>query len=392
MDRYKARGVSAQKEEVHAAIAGADAGLFPSAFCKIVPDHLTGDPEWCIAMHADGAGTKSALAYLYYRETGDASVFRGIAQDALVMNLDDLLCVGATGPFLLSNTIARNARRVPGEVLAEIIAGYEALARQFAEWGIPIVPTGGETADLGDLVGTLVVDATLVTRLPRRQVVANDRVKPGDLIIGLASYGQTTYEAAYNAGMGSNGLTSARHDLLRKEYAARYPETFDPDLPEHLRYAGPFRLGDPLPGAPVTVGQALLSPTRTYAPLLAPLLREQRGAISALIHCTGGGQTKCLRAGRGIHFIKDNLFPPPPLFQAIRRLTHTPWREMYQVFNMGHRMEIIGDPTLLPVVERLGRVLNLEVRVVGRCEASGDPVRNRLTLHTPGGVEHYPEP
>jgi phosphoribosylformylglycinamidine cyclo-ligase len=392
MNRYKARGVSAQKEDVHAAIASGDLGLFPTAFCKIVPDSLTGDPEWCIAMHADGAGSKSALAYLYYRETGDPAVFGGIAQDALVMNLDDLLCVGATGPFLLSNTIARNARRVPGEVLSGILAGYEALVRQFAEWGISVVPAGGETADLGDLVGTLVVDATLATRMRRVDVVANDRIKPGDLIIGLASHGQTTYEAAYNAGMGSNGLTSARHDLLRKEYAMRYPETFDPDLPEYLRYAGPFRLDDPLPGAPVTVGRALLSPTRTYAPLLVELLREHRRAISALVHCTGGGQTKCLRVGRGIHFVKDNLFPPPPLFQTIHRVTNTPWREMYQVFNMGHRMEIIGEPGLLPVVERLGKALNLEVRAVGRCEAAGDTARNRLTLHTPGGVERYPEP
>ncbi|HEX7928039.1 MAG TPA: AIR synthase related protein [bacterium] len=390
MDRYKARGVSAQKEEVHAAIASSDPGLFPSAFCKIVPDDLTGDPAWCVAMHADGAGTKSALAYLYYKETGDVSVFEGIAQDALVMNLDDLFCVGATGPFVLSNTIARNARRVPGEVLNAIISGYDRLIKQFGEMGVPIVQTGGETADVGDLVGTLMVDATVITRLRRADVVPNAKVRPGDAIIGLASYGQTTYEAHYNAGMGSNGLTSARHDLLHKEYAARYPESFDPDLPDNLRYTGPFRLGDPLPGAPVTVGQALLSPTRTYAPLLIELLKEHREQITALIHCTGGGQTKCLRAGRGIRYVKDSLFAPPPLFQAIRRVTNTPWREMYQVFNMGHRMEIIGSEALVPVVERLAKPLNLEVRVVGHCESSADPTRNQLTLHTPGGIERYP--
>jgi phosphoribosylformylglycinamidine cyclo-ligase len=390
MERYKARGVSAQKEDVHAAIAGADPGLFPSAFCKLVPDDLTGDPAWCLAMHADGAGTKSALAYLHYRETGDAAVFRGIAQDALVMNLDDLLCVGARGPFLLSNTIGRNARRVPGEVLAELLAGYEAVIGQYRAWGMTVISTGGETADVGDLVGTLIVDATVTTRLRRAEVIANAAVKPGDLIIGLASFGQTAYETRYNSGIGSNGLTSARHDLLHKDYARRYPETHDPGLPEALCYSGPYRLDEPLPGTPLTVGQALLSPTRSYAPLLGELLAGQRARISALVHCTGGGQTKCLRAGRGIHYVKDNLFPPPPLFQALRRVTGTAWRELYQVFNMGHRMEIVGDPALLPEVERLGRALGLEVRVVGHCEAAPDPARNRLTLHTPGGPETYP--
>ncbi len=389
MDRYKSRGVSAQKEDVHAAIAGGDAGLFPSAFCKIVADDLTGDPAWCLAMHADGAGTKAALAYLYYRDTGDVSVFRGIAQDALVMNLDDLLCVGATGPFLLSNTIGRNARRIPGEVLTEIVAGYDALVRQFREWGVTVVPTGGETADVGDLVGTLIVDATIVTRLRRDRVIANDRVKPGDVVIGLASFGQTQYESRYNAGIGSNGLTSARHDLLHPEYAARFPETFDPDLEPALRYCGPFRLADALPGANVSVGQALLSPTRSYAPLLVELLRGKSDLISALVHCTGGGQTKCLRAGRGIHYVKDQLFSPPPLFQTIRRVTNTAWRELYQVFNMGHRMEIIGSSALVPEVERLGKALRLDVQVVGHCEKSEDGARNRLTIHTPGGPEAY---
>jgi len=388
-ERYRARGASARKEEVHAAIAGSDAGLFPKAFCKIVPDALAGDPEWCLAMHADGAGTKSALAYLVYRETGDLSVFRGIAQDALVMNVDDLLCVGALGPFLLSNTIGRNARRVPGEAIAELIRGYDALAEQFRAWGIEIVPTGGETADVGDLVGTLIVDATVAVRLRRRDVVANAHVRPGDVIVGLSSSGQALYERAYNAGMGSNGLTSARHDLLHPDYARKYPETFDPDQPAGLRYSGPFRVTDALPGTAVTVGHALLSPTRTYAPVLAPLLREHRARISALVHCTGGGQTKCLRAGAGIHYVKDGLFPPPPLFETIQRVSGTPWREMYQVFNMGHRMEIVGPEDLWPVVEDLASAVGVEAQVVGHCEASPLGARNLLTVKTPGGDERY---
>ncbi len=388
-ERYRARGVSARKEDVHAALQGGDAGLFPMAFCKIVPDILTGDAAWCLAMHADGAGTKSALAYLVYRESGDLSVFRGIAQDALVMNLDDLLCVGAQGPFALSNTIGRNARRVPGEAIAEIIHGYDALAGQFRAWGVEIVPTGGETADVGDLVGTLIVDATLTTRMRRSEVIGNDRVRPGDVIIGLASFGQATYEPRYNAGIGSNGLTSARHDLLHKDYALKYPETFDPDQPEPLRYSGPFHVSDPLEGTGITIGQALLSPTRTFAPIIVPLLGEHRDHISALVHCTGGGQTKCLRAGEGIHYVKSDLFPPPPLFRAIRRASQTPWRELYQVFNMGHRLEIIGPEDLVPVVEELASRVGVDVRVVGHCEASPLGARNLLTLTTPGGVERY---
>lgn len=388
-ERYRARGASARKEEVHAAIAGEAAGLFPKAFCKIVPDALAGDPEWCVAMHADGAGTKSALAYLVYRETGDLSVFRGIAQDALVMNLDDLLCVGATGPFLLSNTIGRNARRVPGEAIAEIIRAYAELAEQYRAWGLEIVPAGGETADVGDLVGTLIVDATMTARLRRRDVVANSRVSPGDIVIGLSSSGQALYEHAYNAGIGSNGLTSARHDLLHKDYALKYPETFDPDQPVRLRYSGPFHVTDTLPGTSVTVGQAMLSPARTYAPVLAPLLDRHRARISALVHCTGGGQTKCLRAGEGIHYVKDDLFPLPPLFDAIRSVTGTPWRELYQVFNMGHRMEIVAPEDLWPAVEELASRVDVEARVVGHCEASPLGKRNVLTVMTPGGAERY---
>jgi len=389
-ERYRQRGVSPAKEDVHAALTGSDPGLFPSAFCKIVPDVLTGDGAHCLVMHADGAGTKAALAWLYWRETGDARVFRGIAQDAVVMNIDDMLCVGALGPFALSNTIGRDAAAVPGEVIAELIAGFADQAAWFTAQGAPLHLTGGETADVGDLVRTLIVDATATARMPRAAVVTNEAVRPGDAIIALACDGQAAWEDAPNSGIGSNGLTSARHDLLGADYARRYPETCAPATPEALRYSGPFALGDALPGTPLTVGQALLSPTRSHLPVLLPLLREHRSAIRGLVHCTGGGQTKTLRAGRGIHHVKDNLFPPPPLFATLQRVTGTAWREMYQVFNMGHRLEIIGDPALLPVVEALGRACGIAVRQVGHCEAHGAGPANRVTLHTPGGVEVYP--
>ncbi|MBI4083996.1 MAG: phosphoribosylformylglycinamidine cyclo-ligase [Candidatus Lambdaproteobacteria bacterium] len=387
-DRYARRGVSARKEAVQAAVAASDPGLFPRAFCKVVPDVLGGDPAQCLVMHADGAGTKSALAYLQYRETGDPAVFRGIAQDALVMNVDDMLCVGCLGPFAFSNTIGRNARLVPGEVIRELIAGFEEQAALFARWGIGLRLTGGETADVGDLVRTVIVDSTAVARMARADVIQSTGVRPGHIIVGLASFGQTSYEPRYNSGIGSNGLTSARHDLLHAVYGERYPETVEPGMPAELRYSGPFRLGDPLPDAPATVGEALLAPTRTYAPVIAALLAEHRPRVAALVHCTGGGQTKTLRAGEGIHFVKDAPFPPPPVFATIQRVTGTPWRDMYQVFNMGHRMEVIGDPALLPALEALGREFRLEVRQVGHCEASPDG-RNRVTLHTPGGVETF---
>lgn len=387
--RYRGRGVSPQKEDVHAAVADTDAGLFPTAFCHLVPDHLGGDPDFCLAMHADGAGTKSALAYLHYRETGEPSVFRGIAQDAVVMNLDDLLCVGALGPFLLSNTIGRNARLVPAEVLRELLAGFAGQVRTFAAWGIELTPTGGETADVGDLVRTLIVDATVAVRIARNEVIANDRVRPGDLIFGLASDGQATYETEYNSGIGSNGLTSARHDLLAAEYGGRYPETVEPGMPAELRYGGPHHLDDPLAGTPLTVGQALLSPTRSYAPFIRDLLTAHRDKISALIHCTGGGQTKALRVGRGIHYVKDALFDPPPLFEAVRQASGASWRELYQVFNMGHRMEVVGPPELGPIIEELGARYQIAARRVGHCQASPDPASNQVTLHTPGGVESY---
>ncbi|MBI3993295.1 MAG: phosphoribosylformylglycinamidine cyclo-ligase [Candidatus Lambdaproteobacteria bacterium] len=384
-ERYRARGVSPQKEDVHAALRDADRGLFPQAFCKLMPDVLGRDAGQVLAMHADGAGTKAALAYVAWREWGDAAVFRGIAQDALVMNIDDLLCVGATGPFLLSNTIGRNARLVPGEVLGALLAGYDDACAAYAGWGLAVHATGGETADVGDLVRTLIVDATVTTRLPRDAVVSNADVKPGDVIIGLASDGQAAWEREPNSGIGSNGLTSARHDLLHADYARRYPESCEPELPAHLRYCGPYHLHDPLPGSTLSVGRALLSPTRSYAPLLKPLLDGRRGLISALVHCTGGGQTKCRHAGRGVHYVKDSPFPPPALFHAIREVTGTPWAELYQVFNMGHRMEVIGDAALLPALEELGREHHIAVRQVGHCEANTDPARNRVTITAPDG-------
>lgn len=388
-DRYRGRGVSAQKEDVHAAVAQAGPGLYPGAFCKIVPDHLGGGGQHCLAMHADGAGSKSALAYLWYKETGDAAVFQGIAQDALVMNVDDLLCVGALGPFLVSNTIGRNARLVPGEVIAQLVAGFEQQAAAFAGWGMELVLTGGETADAGDLVRTVIVDSTVTVRLRREDVIDNQGVQPGNVIIGLASDGQAKHEPVSNSGMGSNGLTSARHDLLRADYGERYPETFEPGMPGDLRYSGPFALDDPLPGTALSIGQALLSPTRSYAPLIKQLLEGQREHISALVHCTGGGQTKNLRVGRGIHYLKDTPFPPPPLFAMIQQASGASWREMYQVFNMGHRMEVIGDAALLPVLEDLGRAHRIAVRQVGHCEAAPDAEKNQVTVHTPGGPEIY---
>ena len=401
-ERYRRRGVSAQKEEVHAAVGAADPGLFPGAFCKLVPDVLGCDPAWCLAMHADGAGTKSVVAYLAWRETGDARVFEGIAQDALVMNVDDLLCVGALGPYLYSNTIGRHARRLPGAVLQAILRGFARLEAQYADWGMPLLATGGETADVGDVVATLLLDVTVVTRLRRDAVIANSGVRPGDVIIALASDGQATYEARPNSGIGSNGLTSARHDLLSRFYAERYPETADPETPAELVYSGPYRLEAALPGTALSVGEALLSPTRSHAPLIKALLEGHRELVGALVHCTGGGQTKCLRSGRGIRYVKDALFAPPPLFQAIRECSGASWRELYQVFNMGHRLEVIGRPALLPVLEQIGRAYGVAVRQVGHCEAAPGRVAsaapqgaaaqsgNRLELHTPGGMEVYP--
>ena len=390
-DRYRERGVSAQKEDVHAAVAGGDPGLYPGAFCKIVPDDLAGSDAHCLAIHADGAGTKSVIAYLAYKETGDPAVFEGIVQDALVMNLDDLLCVGALGPFLYSNTIGRHAKRVPGEVLSALMRGFQQQEEQFNQWGFSLVGTGGETADVGDVVGTLILDVTMVTRMLRSDVIANDGARPGDLIIGLSSGGRAAWETVQNSGIGSNGLTSARHDLLSSEYGERYPESAAADTPAHLRYCGPYRLGDPLPGSPLTVGQALLSPTRSHAPVIKALLGGHREDVGALVHCTGGGQTKILRTGgtgQGLHYVKDALFDIPPIFSTIHEVTATPWREMMQVFNMGHRMEVVGRPSLLPVLEEIGREHGIGVRRVGYCEEKDGP-GNRVSIDTPGGREVY---
>ena len=382
-DRYAQRGVSATKDDVHAAIRHLDKGLFPRAFCKIVADTLTNDPDHCVVMHADGAGTKSSLAYLYWRETGDLSVWRGVAQDALVMNLDDLLCVGVTDRILLSGTIGRNQRFVPGEVVSALIRGTEELLDELRALGIGIHSTGGETADLGDLVRTVVVDSTVTARLRRDEVISNHRIAPGDVIVGLASYGQASYERQYNGGMGSNGLTSARHDVLHRDYAAAYPESYDPGLPADLVYGGSKRLTDPVAGTPLNVGQLLLSPTRTYAPVLRAVFAEHRPRLHGLVHCSGGAQTKVLHFVDQVHVVKDNLFPVPPLFRLIQQESGTPWREMYQVFNMGHRMEVYTDPATAKAIIDIAAGFGVDARVVGRVEA-GD--RRRLTVRSEAGT------
>lgn len=367
--RYEQRGVSASKEEVHAAIRTTGRGLFPRAFCKITPDYLGNDPAWCDIMHADGAGTKSSLAYLYWRETGDLSVWRGIAQDAIVMNLDDLLCAGATGDMVLSSTIGRNKNLVTGEVIAEIISGTENFLSFLRSQGIGIWSSGGETADVGDLVRSVVVDSTVVCRMRRNEVIDNGRIIPGDVIVGLASFGQSTYESMYNSGIGSNGLTSARHDLLKKSYATLYPESFDPQLPGHLVYSGRYLLTQPSGVHGLDVGQLMLSPTRTYAPLIRRLLSEQRDAIHGMVHCTGGAQTKILHFIDNLHVVKNNLFPIPPLFQMIHDASGTSWQEMYRVFNMGHRMEVYLSEKDAPSLLQLAQESSIEARIIGYCEA-----------------------
>lgn len=371
-DRYAQRGVSASKEDVHNAIAQLDKGLFPKAFCKIVPDTLAGDPDFCTIMHADGAGTKSSLAYLYWRETGDLSVWRGIAQDAVVMNTDDLICVGATGPMLLSSTIGRNKNLIPGEVIAEIINGTEEMLQLLRDHGIDIYSTGGETADVGDLVRTVIVDSTVIARMRRDQVISNDRILPGDVIVGLASFGQATYETAYNGGMGSNGLTSARHDVLAHSLAGQYPESFDPAIDRNLIYSGSKHLTDMVvvgPNQRVTVGQLILSPTRTYAPVAKVLLDELRDEIHGMVHCSGGAQTKVLHFVDNLHIIKNNLFPIPPLFGLIQAESGTSWQEMYKVFNMGHRLEIYLPQAHAQRVVEIAQSFNINAQIVGHVEA-----------------------
>lgn len=384
--RYNLRGVSASKEDVHNAIKNVDKGVFPHAFCKIIPDILGGDPEWCNIMHADGAGTKSSLAYAYWRETGDLSVWRGIAQDALVMNTDDLLCVGATDNILVSSTIGRNKNLIPGEVISAIINGTEELLETLRGMGVGIYSTGGETADVGDLVRTIIVDSTVTCRMRRADVIDNANIKAGDVIVGLASFGQATYEKTYNGGMGSNGLTSARHDVFAKYLAEKYPETFDAAVPEDLVYSGSCRLDDPVEGTPLTAGQLVLSPTRTYAPVIKKLLAEMRPAIHGMVHCTGGAQTKVMHFVEGKHVIKDNMFPVPPLFDLIRRESGTPWEEMYKVFNMGHRMEIYVTPEHAAEVMAISESFGIPARVVGRVE---DAPVNKLTIKTSEGIFEY---
>ena len=367
-DRYTQRGVSASKEDVHNAIKNLDKGLFPKAFCKIVPDLLSHDENYCTIMHADGAGTKSSLAYVYWKETGDLNVWKGIAQDAIIMNTDDLLCVGATGPIALSSTIGRNKKLIPGEVISAIIEGTEEVLSMLRQNGMEIQSTGGETADVGDLVRTVIVDSTVTARMKRNEVIDNSRIQAGDVIVGLASFGKANYENEYNGGMGSNGLTSARHDVFHKEYASKYPESFDTHVASNLVYSGKYKVTDTIPEAPINVGKLVLSPTRTYAPLVIRLFKELKSQIHGMVHCSGGAQTKVLHFIDQLHVIKDNLFDVPPLFELIHECSGTDWKEMYKVFNMGHRMEIYLNERLANQVIQISKSFGVDAKVVGRVE------------------------
>ena len=385
--RYSQRGVSASKDDVHKAIKNIDKGLFPKAFCKIVPDYLTGDEEYCLVMHADGAGTKSSLAYMYWKETGDLSVWKGIAQDALIMNVDDLLCVGATSNITLSSTIGRNKNLIPGEVISAIINGTEELIQDLASYGVEIYSTGGETADVGDLVRTIIVDSTVTARMRRDEVIDNSRIQAGDVIVGLASFGQAKYEDAYNGGMGSNGLTSARHDVFAAYLKDKYPESYDHMVPENLVYSGSMKLTDPVPGSPLDAGKLVLSPTRTYAPVIKKIL-QQIGpeSIHGMVHCSGGAQTKILHFVEDLQIVKDNLFEIPPLFELIQRESGTDWKEMYQVFNCGHRMEIYLDESLAKTVIQSAVDFGVEAQIIGRVE---DNQGKKLTIESPYGSFVY---
>ena len=384
--RYMMRGVSAAKEDVHNAIKNIDKGLYPKAFCKIIPDILGGDPEYCNIMHADGAGTKSSLAYMYWRETGDLSVWKGIAKDALIMNTDDLLCVGAVDGILVSSTIGRNKMLIPGDVISEIINGTDELLEELRQMGIGIYGTGGETADVGDLVRTIIVDSTVTCRMKRSDVIDNANIRPGDVIVGLSSTGQASYEKRYNGGMGSNGLTSARHDVFAKYLAEKYPESYDKAVPEELVYSGRYRLDDKVEGAPVTAGELVLSPTRTYAPVIKQLLTEMRPKVHGMVHCTGGAQTKVLHfVGDNCRVVKDNLFPIPPLFRIIKEESGTDWQEMYKVFNMGHRMEIYVSPEDAQQVIKVAEGFNIEARIIGHIEEG----RKSLTIKSEAGTFDY---
>ena len=385
-DKYNKRGVSSQKEDVHAAIKNVDKGLFPKAFCKIIPDIMGGQADWCNIVHADGAGTKSSLAYAYWRETGDLSVWRGISQDAIVMNTDDLLCVGNTGPFLLSSTIGRNKNLIPGQVIAELINGTEEFCQNMREHGIEIYSTGGETADVGDLVKTIIVDSTLAARMPRADVINNANIAAGQVIVGFASYWQASYETAYNGGMGSNGLTSARHDVFAAEYRTKYKESYDNALPEEVVYCGSKKLTDAVEGSPLDAGKLVLSPTRTYAPLIKAILAEYRPAVKGMVHCSGGGQTKILHFAQNLRVVKNNLLPIPPLFKLIKDESGTDWKEMYQVFNMGHRMEIYTDEASAKGMIDIAKGFNIDAQIVGYTEKNEV---NKLEIHSPDGPVYY---
>ena len=384
--RYNLRGVSASKDDVHRAIAKINKGLFPKAFCKIVPDYLTNDDEFCIVMHADGAGTKSSLAYMYWKETGDLSVWKGIAQDALIMNIDDLLCVGATDNILLSSTIGRNKNVIPGEVISAIINGSQALIEELAKFGVTIHSTGGETADVGDLVRTIIVDSTVTARMKRSDVINNANIKDGNVIVGLASFGQATYENEYNGGMGSNGLTSARHDVFDKELAKKYPESFDHAVPNDLVYSGNIKLTDNVTNSPIDAGKLVLSPTRTYAPIIKEILKKYRSQINGMVHCSGGAQTKILHFIDELHVIKDNLFDPPPLFKLIQEQSNTDWKEMYQVFNCGHRMELYVPEEIAHNIIQISNSFNVDAKIVGRVVTSTE---KKLTIKSPFGEFVY---
>jgi phosphoribosylformylglycinamidine cyclo-ligase len=378
--------VSAQKEDVHAAIRSLDKGLFPKAFCKIVPDYLSGSEEHCLVMHADGAGTKSSLAYVYWKETGDIGVWKGIAQDALIMNLDDLMCVGVTDQILLSSTIGRNKGLIPGEVVSAIINGTQELADELTELGVRVTVTGGETADVGDLVRTVIVDSTVIARMRRDEVIDNSRIQEGDVIVGFASFGQATYEGEYNGGMGSNGLTSARHDVFYNTLAEKYPESFDPTLPSDLVYSGSYSLTDLVEDAPLNAGRLVLSPTRTYLPIARAILQEMRSKVHGMVHCSGGGQTKVLHFVDSLHIVKDNLFSTPPLFRMIQQESKTPWQEMYRVFNMGHRLEIYTDAESAERMIEIARGFQIDAQLVGRVESAES---KRLTIQSEHGEFSY---
>jgi len=385
-ERYMQRGVSASKEDVHNAIKNIDKGLYPTAFCKVVEDFIGGDPAYCNIMHADGAGTKSSLAYSYWKETGDLSVWKGIAQDAVIMNTDDLLCIGAVDNILLSSTIGRNKNLIPGEVLSALINGTEEVLQMLRDNGVNIISTGGETADLGDLVRTIVVDSTVTARMKRADVITNEKIQDGDVIVGLASYGQATYEEEYNGGMGSNGLTSARHDVFHKLYAEKYPESFDPQVPNDLVYSGGYKFTDAVEGSPLDAGKLVLSPTRTYAPVIAEVLKNYRSQIHGMVHCSGGAQTKVLHFVEGLHIIKDNMFEIPPLFKMIHQESGTDWQEMYKVFNMGHRMELYVPESLASEIIRISESFGIPAQIVGRVENAES---KKVTITTEQGQFEY---